>query len=282
MQRRIQRYGTQVRADNEVAIGLKAGRKRPLHRLVGKDVDVRIDDEHVLHFSVGPERRGDRVAGLAGNALAQRDAQVCHAAASRRRIDGERLPHGTLQRAPGRGFGTDRVELRGIGRTHVAPADRQRLEERVAAHRDRSYVKNRIVFCRSVVAEELAVGALEFRPAAFVEIAFEHHLGVSRNLGVDRHTRHERHRASAERAGECEFVRRRPRADGRNAVGRMRPHDERDRHALPALDVIGVDAMQVAGSYEIDAGFVRPAQHQAPVADVAPRAVETAADIDAR
>src|SRR3954453_8007460 len=80
-ERGVERQGTHAVHDHKVAVGLEPGRQRPVHLLVREDVHVRIDDEHVLDVDQRAEARGDRVARLAGNALAQRHAQVEHAAA---------------------------------------------------------------------------------------------------------------------------------------------------------------------------------------------------------
>ena len=119
-------------AHDEVAVGLEARRQRPFHLLVGEDVDVGIDDEHVLHVGERAEDGRDRVARFARDALAHRDAHVVDAAARRRRIDRDRLAHRGLERAPDQHLGAQRAELRGVGAAHGVAADGRGLEQRVA------------------------------------------------------------------------------------------------------------------------------------------------------
>src|SRR5215469_12638576 len=80
LQRRIERDTTEARRHDEVAVGLEARGQRPVDLLVGEDVDVVVDHEHMLDVAGGAKHRGDSVARLAGIALTQRDAHVVHAA----------------------------------------------------------------------------------------------------------------------------------------------------------------------------------------------------------
>ena len=123
-------------------------------------------DEHVLDVDQRAEAGGDRVARLAGNALAQRHAQVEHAAAGGGGMHGERLAHRGFERAPDHDLGAQRVEQRGIGARERPAADGRGLKQRVAAARDRGQVEDRVALERAVIAEELAVGAFRLDVAA--------------------------------------------------------------------------------------------------------------------
>ncbi len=114
-ERRVERQGAHALHHHEVAVGLEAGAERPVHLLVGENVDVGIDYEHVLDVDQRPEAGGDRVARLARDALAQRHPEVEHAAARRRGVNGNGLAHRGLERAPDHDLGAQRVEQRGIG-----------------------------------------------------------------------------------------------------------------------------------------------------------------------
>src|SRR5262249_4741592 len=78
--RGIKRDRPKFARDHVVAVRLEAGGERPFHLLVGEDVDVGIDHEHVLDIGKRSERCSDGVAGLARYALAHGDAHVVHAA----------------------------------------------------------------------------------------------------------------------------------------------------------------------------------------------------------
>ena len=68
---------------DEVAVGLEAGRQRPIHLLVGEDVDVGVDHEHsASHWRARRSRRRWRCAPRR-HALTDRDSQRVHAAARR-------------------------------------------------------------------------------------------------------------------------------------------------------------------------------------------------------
>src|SRR5262245_58464327 len=84
--RRIERDGAERARHHEIAVGLEARRQRPFHLLVGEDVDVGIDHEHVLDVGERAERRRDGVARLAGYTLAYGDAYIVDTAGRRRRI----------------------------------------------------------------------------------------------------------------------------------------------------------------------------------------------------
>ena len=216
---------------DEVAVGLEARRHRPVHLLVGGDVDVGIDDEHVLDVDEARHAGRDGVARLAGHALAQRDADIEIAAARRRRIDRDRLAHRELERLPDHDLGAHRGEHRGVGAAHGAAADGRGLEQRVAAPRDRGEVEHRVLLHRAVVAEELAVGAFGLDVAARVEIALEHHLGVGRHADVVGHALDHGERRVAQRRDDAELVDRHAHHRG-DVVDRMGADDEAHRQRL--------------------------------------------------
>src|SRR6266705_3122353 len=158
-ERGVERQRAESRLHDEVAVGLEARRERPVHLLVRKNVDVRIDDEHVLDVGEAAEGRGNGVPRLARHALSHRDAQRVHASARGRRIHRHDLAHGRLERAPDHHLGAKGVQLRGVGAAETAAADGRGLEERVPAPRNRGEMEHRVLLHRAVVAEELAVGA---------------------------------------------------------------------------------------------------------------------------
>src|SRR5262249_11584859 len=208
LQRRIERDATEARRHDEVAVGLEARGQRPVDLLVGKDVDVVVDHEHMLDVAGGAEHRGDGVARLAGIALTQRDAHVVHAAGGCGAANRYRLANGMLQHAPDRGLGLGGAELRRVGEGEPRAADGHGLEQRIAPFGNGGEMEYRIAFEQAVIADVFAVRPLGFDQPALVDIAFEHEFGVGRNADIDGDAFHDRHRRAAHRTDHVELVHR--------------------------------------------------------------------------
>ena len=268
-QRRIERQGAQPREHDQVAIGLEARGQRPVDLLVGEDVDVGIDHEHVLDVGERTEAGGDGVARLARHALADGHPHVEHAAARRRRIDGERLAHRDFERAPDHHFGAQGRELRGVGARERAAADGRGLEQRVGPARDRGQVKHRVALDRAVIAEELAVGPLRLDMAARIEIALQHPFGIGRHADVVGHALDHRQRRVAQRRDQAKLVDGKPHGR-RHVIDRMRADHEAHRQRRAARGARLIERAQVARRHEVDAGLAPAAQHQPADADIGP------------
>ena len=132
------------------------------------------------------EHRGNGIARLAGNALAQRHAHIVHATGGGRAAHSHRLAHGVLQHGPDRGLGLGRAQLRRVGEAEPGTADRHGLEQRVAPHGYGGQVKHWVAFQQPVVADVFAVGTFGFDQAALIDVALQNQLGVSRNVDVHR------------------------------------------------------------------------------------------------
>src|ERR1700674_3751672 len=193
---RVERQRAHAAEQNQVAVRLETSRQRPIHLRVGKNVDIGVDHEYVLDVGERPVTGGDGIAGFAGNALAQRHPDVKHAAPRGRRIDRNRLAHRRLECAPDHDLGAQPRELRRVGCAERAPADRRRLEQRVAPPRDRRQMEDGVALERAVITEELTVRPFRLDVTAGVEIAFEHHLGIRRYPDVIGDAFHHRERRS--------------------------------------------------------------------------------------
>jgi hypothetical protein len=119
------------------------------------------------------------------------------------------------------------------------------LMQGILAHRDRGDVVDRIDMHRSVIAEELAVGALGLGVARFVEIALDKDLGVGRHQEAVRDRARHRQRRAADRSDEVEFVERGGAHAGGDEVERMRSDREVDRQVLAARNRFQEHAAEV-------------------------------------
>ncbi|MFN8202666.1 MAG: hypothetical protein U0S48_08885 [Solirubrobacteraceae bacterium] len=160
-------------------------------------------------------------------------------------------------------------------------ADRRGLEDRVLATRDRGDLEQRVAVRRPVAAGVLAVGPLGVHPIA-VDVALEHDLGIGRDQQVDGLAAHERHGGPAQRAHHRELVRRRHAHLARHVVERVGADDEGDLEAPPGLASASVVAAQVRRGDHVDAGLVRPPQHEPANAGVVAPGVRVAADVHRR
>ena len=147
-----------------------------------------------------PNTAAMALLGVAGHALAQRDAHVVHAAARRRRVHRERLAHRRHQRRPGGRLGLHGGELRGVGIRERAAADGQRLEQRVLAVRDRGDVQHRIALHHAVIADIFAERPFGLDMAGGIQKALDDVFGIGRHIDVAGDAFHHRHRLAAQRA----------------------------------------------------------------------------------
>ncbi len=68
-QGRVEGYRAHAGDDNEVAVSLESRGQRPVHLRIGENIDVWVDNEHMLDVRARSERRGDGVARLARRVL---------------------------------------------------------------------------------------------------------------------------------------------------------------------------------------------------------------------
>ena len=104
--------------------------------------------------------------------------------------------------------------------------------------------------------------------SALVEVAFQHQLGIGRNLDVDGDAFDHRHRRAAHRADHLKLVHRRGRCDRREKIGRMAADREGDRRALAPRDRGLIERAQIARGVEVNAGGARAAQHHPAATDI--------------
>ena len=83
VRRRVERAGGLIRQHDKTAIGLEAGRDRPLHVVRVEGVDVLVDDPDMLEAAVTAERGRNR--GLAGVRAVLGDLNDCMEPRRRRR-----------------------------------------------------------------------------------------------------------------------------------------------------------------------------------------------------
>ena len=280
LKRRIERNGAERACHHKIAVGLETGRQRPFHLLVGEDVDVRIDHEHVLDIGERTERGRDRIARFARYALADGDAHVIDTAGGGRGVDRDRLAHRAFERAPDQHLGAQRTELRSVGAAHGGPADGERLEQRIAPARDGGHVEHRVDLDAAVVAEEFAIGSFRLHIAFLAEIAFEHPLGVGGDSQIVAHALDHRHGAGAQGGQQVQFVARHAHG-GAEIVDRMAADHNAQRQPLAALEAREIDVAQVAWCDQVDPGRCPPAHHEAAQADVRQPARRIAREIHA-
>ena len=118
------------------------------------------------------------------------------------------------------------------------------------------------VWNRTVIAYIFAIGTFRFGPAVGIEISFDDVFGVGRNPKVVGHAFDNRHGRASGRTHEGQFVYRRGHGQGGDRIRRMKPDGEGDRQPVSIPVSPAIDGAKIAGSVQIDAGFLAAAQHQ--------------------
>ena len=169
-QRRIEGLRARVGNDQDIAVRLDPSRDRPFHVHRVKDIDVVVDDRHVLDVGDGQERH-DRVLAVAGRLLDRGD-DMPMAAAAGSDVDRRGL-HAGLEENPARGRFVDR-------RAHpdILPGHLERVVHRVPAVHDGLDGHARVHVQAAHQPVELAERTFRMNPAFGENLAFQNDFGI--------------------------------------------------------------------------------------------------------